>query len=95
MNRCLEKAFELKQNKILLGDTKDDQFNFSNHILLLKSMTNFINALSRITSSTQTLLDPIAVTNNIFVFDSDIFETPKEVSDQMIYDQICNAFLQQ
>jgi hypothetical protein len=44
-------------------------------------MTNFIKAPTRITSNSQTLIDPIAGTNIIFEFDSGIFETTKEVSD--------------
>ncbi len=44
-------------------------------------MENIIKEPTRVTAQTQTLIDPIAVTAEITIYDSGILRTPSEVSD--------------
>ena len=85
VNICLEKAIDISNNVILVGDINEDQLNPINHkfrdILLINDMINIIDEPTRVTNLTQTLLDPIAITNGITVFDSGIFQTDNAISD--------------
>jgi exonuclease III len=77
LNSCLEMALEHKQHLILVGDVNEDQLNIQNHkfknILLTNNMKNIIISPTRVNYNSQTLLDPIALTNNIQVFYSGVF----------------------
>jgi hypothetical protein len=76
---------EHKQHLILVGDVNEDQLNMQNHdfkdILLTNDMNNIINSPTRVNHNSQTLPDPIALTNKIQIFDSGVFETDNEISD--------------
>ena len=69
----------------MLGDVNENQLNVNNHkfrdILMLNNMKNVISEPTRISPYSRTLLDPIALTNNIQNLHSGIFETDKGISD--------------
>ena len=85
MNLSVEKAFEVSQNIIILGDINEDQLNVNNkkirNILLLNGLQNIINNPTRVTDRSSTLLDPIAISNNVKILNSGIYLTPKQISD--------------
>ncbi len=84
-NLCIERGTEITPNIIILGDINEDQLNLSNHklrdLLSLNNMNNIITEPTRITDSSETLLDPIAVSDTINIYDSGIFVTDKVISD--------------
>ncbi len=84
-NICLEKVTDACNNVILVGDINEDQLNLTTHkfrdILMLNNMINIINEPTRVTNSSSTLIDPIAVTSNILVYDSGLFLTDNAISD--------------
>lgn len=87
INVCIDKALEVSNNIILVGDINEDQLNVTNNkfrdILLLNNMKNVINEPTRVTPYSSTLLDPIAMSNNITCLHSGIFETDKRISDHI------------
>ena len=82
---CLDQAFDLCNNIIIVGDINENQLNPSNHkfkdILCLNNLSNVINEPTRVTEFTSTLIDPIAITNTLQHLHSGIFETDKSISD--------------
>lgn len=78
---CIENALDLSSVLLLLGDINEDQRNLSNNKLrnelLLNSMSNFTNKPKRVTHYWRTLIDPIAITNNIQYVQSGVFETER------------------
>ncbi len=44
-------------------------------------MENIINEPTRVTDTSQTLIDPIAITDNITTYDSGIIQIPPDISD--------------
>ncbi len=85
LNICLENASEIANRIILVGDINEDQLNPANNkfrnILLINNMKNVINEPTRLTDYSRTLLDPIAVTENLVVYDHGTIHTPSTVSD--------------
>ena len=85
VNICLEKAIDITNNIILVGDINEDQLNPINHkfrdILLINDMINKIDEPTRVTNHSRTLLDPIAITNGITVYDAGVFQTDNAISD--------------
>ncbi len=85
MNICLERASEIGTRIVLVGDINEDQLNPTNtkfkNVLMLNNMKNIINEPTRVTEHSQTLIDPIAITGDISIYDSGIIQTPPEVSD--------------
>jgi len=82
---CLDQAFDLCNNIIIVGDINENQLNPSNHkfkdILCLNNLSNVINEPTRVTDCSSTLIDPIAITNTLQHLHSGIFETDKSISD--------------
>ncbi len=85
LNICLENASELANYIVLVGDINEDQMNLGNHkfrdILLLNNMINVINEPTRVSERSQTLIDPIAISNNLMFHDSGILKTSPDISD--------------
>jgi len=44
-------------------------------------MSNVINDATRVTHTTRTLLDPIAVTNQLNIYNAGVYNTPPHISD--------------
>ena len=71
----IEKANDISSNMIVRGDLNVNFFNLSStheiHIIMnAYNITNTINAPTRITHNTCTLIDPILVSKNIQTYDS-------------------------
>ena len=80
-DKNIEKALELSQNIIIVGDLNEDLLNdnFRNlrDILLTNSLQNLISVPTR----DGAILDPIIVPDNLTVFDSGVLSNPNEISD--------------
>ncbi len=85
LNVCLESASEIAKRIIIVGDINEDQLNPTTtklrNILMVNNMKNIIREPTRVTIHTQTLIDPISVTEDISIYDSGIINTPSEISD--------------
>ncbi len=85
LNVCIESASELTNQIVIVGDINEDQLNPTNtklrNILMINNMRNIITEPTRITEHSQTLIDPISVTENIFIYDSGVINSPAEISD--------------
>ncbi len=85
LNISLELASEKVNRIVLVGDINEDQLNPRMHkfrdILTLNNMINVINIPTRITDQSQTLIDPVCVSDNITVHDSGVLNTPPDISD--------------
>ena len=99
LNIFIEKALDLNNKVVLVGDINEDQLNISNHkfrdILHLNSMSNLITDATRVTQTTRTLIDPIAISENITSLNAGIFETLNHISDHYAtYVFIKNNFIE-
>ena len=85
LNIAIENALELNSRIILVGDINEDQLNTRTRkfrdILLLNNMSNVINSPTRVSNTSRTSIDPIAITNNIQCLHASTVETDKEISD--------------
>ena len=85
LNIAIENALELNSRIILVGDINEDQLNTRTRkfrdILLLNNMSNVIDTPTRVSNTSRTLIDPIAITNNIQCLHASTVETDKEISD--------------
>ena len=84
-NTSVEKALDENHNLVIVGDINENQLsNKSNkfkHILLLNNLKNIITVPTRVTATTSTLIDPIAISNNLDFYDSGVLNIPSEISD--------------
>ena len=85
LNIFIENICDSFSNIILVGDINEDQLNLNNNrfrnIVQLNNMTNLIVEATRVTDTTRTLLDPIAVSNSITCLNAGIHDTPRDISD--------------
>jgi len=69
LHLAIEKAYKFSNLLNIAGDINEDQLNLANHklkhILILNNLTNIITEPTHITNSLATLLDHIAISNNI------------------------------
>ena len=74
LNKNIEKALDITNNKIILGDMNEDLFNPNMHnlkdVLLLNSLHNIISEPTRQLA----LLDPIIVHEDISTLSQEIFK---------------------
>jgi exonuclease III len=88
LNICIERACEMCDDFILVGDINEDQLNISNNklkdILVLNNLTNIITEPTRITDHSSTLLDPIVVSNKVSVHSSGTYAVPANISDHKV-----------
>jgi len=49
--------------------------------MMINNMSNVINDATKITHTTRTLLDPIAVTNQLNIYNAGVYNTPPYISD--------------
>ncbi len=87
LNISMELASDKVDHIVLVGDINEDQLNPRMHkfrdILTLNNMTNIINVPTRIAELSETLIDPICISDNIIVHDSGIINTPSDISDHL------------
>ena len=80
-NKNIEKALEISQNLVILGDLNEDLLNPNlkklKDILILNSLKNIISEPTR----RHALLDPIIVPTDMRYLDSGIIPNPPEISD--------------
>ena len=85
LNITIERASEISKNIIIVGDLNEDQLNHRYHnlkdIIMLNNLVNIINVPTRVTNTSQTLLDPIVLSETIKVLDSGIVNVPADISD--------------
>ena len=85
LNISLDKAFDISDKVILLGDINEDQLSDTSHylkdIMLINNMKNVIREPTRVTDTSAKLLDPIVISSSIEVLDSEVIETPQDVTD--------------
>ena len=81
LDRNIEKAMEVSENIILLGDLNEDLLNINyrnlRDILLSNSLQNIISEPTR----GRALLDPIIVPNDFTAYDSGVLPTPNDITD--------------
>ena len=81
LDQNIEKAMEISQNIIILGDLNEDLLNVNyrhlHDVLLTNSLQNVIDQPTR----ENALLDPIIVPNDLTVYDSGVLPTPHHISD--------------
>ena len=80
----IDKALDVNSNLIMVGDINEDQLqNFTRlkQALALFNLRNTITNATRVTANTSTLLDPIVVSNNLNVLDSEIIPVCSSISD--------------
>lgn len=79
LKKCLEKALDICDRILIIGDINEDQFNINKtkyrNILMHNNLRNVKTEPTCVTNTTLTLKDPIAITNNIKVNDAGIFNT--------------------
>ena len=84
-NGCIERALDHTDNFIIVGDINEDQLNPTSRkfkeLLMINNLVNIINEPTRVTPHSATLIDPIAISNNISVSHSCICHTPSVISD--------------
>ena len=80
-DRNIEKAMELSQNLVIVGDLNEDllndNFRYLRDTLLANSLQNIISVPTR----GRALLDPIIVTDDLSAYDSGVLPNPNEISD--------------
>ena len=85
LNITIERASEISKNIIIVGDLNEDQLNHRYHnlkdIIMLTNLVNIINVPTRVTNTSQTLLDPIVLSETIKVLDFGIISVPAYISD--------------
>ena len=81
LNKNIEKALDITNNVIIVGDMNEDLFNPKVHslknILILNSLNNVISQPTR----QHALLDPIIIHNDMSFLHQDILEIPPEIGD--------------
>ena len=81
LNKNIEKALDITNNIIILGDMNEDLFNPNKHnlkdVLLLNSFHNIISEPTRQLA----LLDPIIVHEDMSTLSQGMFQVPNEISD--------------
>ena len=82
-DRNIEKAMELSQNLVIVGDLNEDllndNFRYLRDTLLANSLQNIISVPTR----GRALLDPIIVTDDLSAYDSGVLPNPNEISDHL------------
>jgi hypothetical protein len=78
-------GYQINQNIILTGDLNSDLFSSPNNKLIdtmnLFNLTNFIEKPTRITEHSNTLLDPIIISDSVHYSYSDVLKVPSDISD--------------
>ena len=81
LNKNIEKALDITNNVIIVGDMNEDLLNPNVHnlkdILILNSLNNVISEPTR----QHALLDPIIIHNDMSFLHHGILEIPPEISD--------------
>ena len=81
LNLNLEKAFEMSNNIIILGDMNENllnpNFNNLRNILIINSLQNVISSPTR----QQAILDPILIPSDMVYCDAGVQEIPNNISD--------------
>ena len=84
-NMCIEKALDICNKIIIVGDINEDQLNPSNNhlkdILLINDLSNVITQPTRVIDNSSILTDPIIVTQNFTILDSGVLDVPHNISD--------------
>lgn len=85
LNVAIDRAFEISTNIVIVGDLNEDQLNIHYHnlkdIMLLNDLINVIEVPTRITNTSQTLLDPIVIQSTMRVLHCGVIDIPNEISD--------------
>ena len=85
LNVAIDRAFEISTNIVFVGDLNEDQLNIHYHnskdIMLLNNLINVIEVPTRITNTSQTLLDPIVIQSTMQVLHCGVTEISNEISD--------------
>ena len=80
-NRNIEKAFDITNNVILVGDLNEDLLNSNYHnlrdILLINSLQNVITDATR----HDAILDPILIPDDMAYVDAGVINTPAHISN--------------
>ena len=60
--------------------------------MLLNNLKNVINSPTRVTATTSTLIDPIAISNSLEFYNSGVMDIPNDISDHkstFVYLKFC------
>ena len=87
LNIAIEKASDISRNIIIVGDLNedllDDRNNHLRDVLSLNSMKNLISTPTRRTPNSETLLDPIAVSDSVGVLEVGTLDVCNTISDHL------------
>ena len=81
----IEKALEINNNIIIVGDLNDNLLSTRSsklrETMILNNLTNVIIEPTRVTDLTATLLDPILISDSVTNLNSGILDVPSSISD--------------
>ena len=85
LNHAIGVGYQVNDNIVILGDLNSDLFITNNNTLIetmmLFSLANIISKPTRITGHSNTLLDPIIISDTMNYIYSDVLKIPPEISD--------------
>jgi hypothetical protein len=78
-------GYQVNDNIVILGDSNSDLFIANNNTLIetmmMFNLVNIISKTTRITDHSNTLLDPIIISDTINYIYSDVLNEPSEISN--------------
>jgi hypothetical protein len=78
-------GYQVNDNIVILGDFNSDLFIANNNTLIetmmMFNLVNIISKSTRITDHSNTLLDPIIISDTIKYIYSDVLKEPSEISN--------------
>ena len=84
-NICIEKALDVNSNLLIVGDINENQLltanNKFNQIMIMNSLNSFITEPTRVTPYSSTLIDPIAISNDLEPINYGVIDIPSDISD--------------
>ena len=85
LNHAIGVGYQINDNIVILGDLNSDLFITNNNKLIetmmLFSLANIISKPTRTTAHSNTLLDPIIISDTMNYLYSDVLKIPSEISD--------------
>jgi hypothetical protein len=85
LNHAIGMGYQVNDNIVILGDSNSDLIIANNNILIetmmMFNLVNIISKTTRITDHSNTLLDPIIISDTINYIYSDVLKEPSEISN--------------
>jgi hypothetical protein len=85
LSHAIGMGYQVNDNIVILGDSNSDLFIANNNtlieIIMMFNLVNIISKTTRITDHSNTLLDPIIISDTINYIYSDVLNEPSEISN--------------